>query len=373
MKSTQLIYIISSLYSVQSRFGAQEQFFPPIAARIGDLCSKSSDTTGLCPTLRGEAIATVLANAGACDQQDQADKFVDFAKGNFKNQGDKDAFIQAAKDFRTMERNTNEPGKCSPLCNKEPKNVELKGLVQAQDPGCKSAAAASNNNVGGAATPAVADNNNTGGAPPVEEKVVDKAVEARERAEREGVTFGDLEIENEGIKSSTNNPNGDNQASEIANEADVDVEGQNPQDATDGAANAGANPTGNGASGVADSARLSFLQANAAALNNANTVPLTAPEIIPTNRKRTADEGCIEAGDGFLCVDLGRNVRCVGGKVAKNFVNPFSGNDLIKACVNGFCAGTAVGSAKGGNKCVGTAEQAIAGNKNGNEFFLPPK
>jgi hypothetical protein len=107
-------------------------------------------------------------------------------------------------------------------------------------------------------------------------------------------------------------------------------------------------------------------------MNDANIVPLTAPEMIPTNRKRTAEEGCKEAGDGFLCVDLSRNVRCINGVVSPNNFKPFSDNNLLKACVQSFCGGTVAGTAPGGNKCVGSAEQAVAGSNMGNEFFLPP-
>jgi hypothetical protein len=120
-----------------ARFGAQEQFFPAIAARITALCPLSTDNTGLCPTLRGDSIVTVLANAGACDQQRHADLLVDFAKNFFPgNKTNEDLFIKIAQDFRTMERNTNENGKCSPICTETPRNIELVGLTQAQDPGC---------------------------------------------------------------------------------------------------------------------------------------------------------------------------------------------------------------------------------------------
>jgi hypothetical protein len=130
-----MFIIFSTL--VFARFGAQEQFYPPIAARITELCPLSTDNEGLCETLRGDAIVPVLANAEACDQQDHADLFVDFAKTFFPGNLTLELeFIQIAIDYRTMERNTNEDGKCSELCNKIPRNEELFGLVQAQDPKC---------------------------------------------------------------------------------------------------------------------------------------------------------------------------------------------------------------------------------------------
>jgi hypothetical protein len=126
-------------------------------------------------------------------------------------------------------------------------------------------------------------------------------------------------------------------------------------------------------SSISDQARIDFLNSHQNQFNNAKLVPLDQPELLPAERQRTAAEGCKEAGDAFICIDLARNVRCVAGVVSKNFVNAFSENDLIKACVGGFCGGTAAGTEKGGNKCVGSAEQAVAGLNNGNEFFLPPK
>jgi len=123
--------------SVYCRFGAQEVFYPVLAARITALCPLSTDTEGICPTLRGDAIVTVLANAGTCDQQRHSDLFVDFAKQFFPDSPEnRDAFIEIAQDFRRMERNTDEDGKCSLICLETPRNIELVGLVQAQDPNC---------------------------------------------------------------------------------------------------------------------------------------------------------------------------------------------------------------------------------------------
>src|SRR6187399_297313 len=165
------------------RFGAQEQFYPPIADRITALCPKSTDNTGLCPTLRGDAIVPVLANAGACDQQDHADKFVDFAKQFFKQKPFRDQFIQIAKDYRTMERNTNEDGKCSPLCDRPPRNQELAGLTQAQDPGCNLQDTNSSNSSNTETTEEVPTPTNSGEDSPNDEFDTEISVEVSGEAE----------------------------------------------------------------------------------------------------------------------------------------------------------------------------------------------
>jgi len=61
----------------------------------------------------------------------------------------------------------------------------------------------------------------------------------------------------------------------------------------------------------------------------------------------------------------------VNGLVAVNVVNPFSQNNLLKACVGGFCGGSAT-LVPGQNPCVATPEQAVQGNAARNEFFIPP-
>jgi hypothetical protein len=132
-----MLSVLSLFTYTLARFGAQEQFYPPIAARITEMCPLSTDNEGICETLRGDAIVPVLANAGACDQQRHAELFVDFAKTFFPgNKTNELLFIKIAQDYRVMERNTNQDGKCSPICLEIPRNSELLGLIQAQDPGC---------------------------------------------------------------------------------------------------------------------------------------------------------------------------------------------------------------------------------------------
>ncbi|KAJ3106189.1 hypothetical protein HDU97_006822 [Phlyctochytrium planicorne] len=86
------------------------------------------------------------------------------------------------------------------------------------------------------------------------------------------------------------------------------------------------------------------------------------PEVIPNNRKRTVEVGCAEIKNAFVCVDLARNARCIHGKVAPINVNPFFESNLLKAGVGGFCGGIKIS-----NPCVGTAQQAVDGNRKGND------
>lgn len=137
------------------------------------------------------------------------------------------------------------------------------------------------------------------------------------------------------------------------------------------------NVTGAGNStSVSDQTRIDFLKANTVNgdtsinFNDAIKVPLTQREMVPsTNISRTAAQGCAQLQNGFVCLDLSRNARCIAGVVSKNFVKPFSDNNLIKACVGSYCGGGIKA-----NPCVGNPEQAIAGMNAGNEFFIaPPK
>lgn len=116
---------------------------------------------------------------------------------------------------------------------------------------------------------------------------------------------------------------------------------------------------------------IAFLNQNIDNMNDGNIVPLDTPQMQPKVRTRTSEEGCAKIMNGFICVDLSRNVRCVDGKIAENKFKPFSGDSFLKACVGGFCGGGL--NAAGGNNCVGTAEQALDGSLKGNEFFIRPK
>ncbi|KAI8927214.1 hypothetical protein BC831DRAFT_424850, partial [Entophlyctis helioformis] len=65
-----------------------------------------------------------------CVQQNLADACIDNAK---KNGGDKNE-IATCMQFRILERNTNGVGLAQEVCKKAPRNAELAGLTQIQDP-----------------------------------------------------------------------------------------------------------------------------------------------------------------------------------------------------------------------------------------------
>jgi hypothetical protein len=82
-------------------------------------------------------INALLSTGGVCDQQDNADKMIDFAKSpGVKNQ---DALIAAAIAYRRHPRNAQDIGgdiiPSTPYCTKQPRNQELVGVVNEQLPG----------------------------------------------------------------------------------------------------------------------------------------------------------------------------------------------------------------------------------------------
>ncbi|KAJ8521041.1 hypothetical protein ONZ45_g2205 [Pleurotus djamor] len=113
------------------RFGAEN---PPVIQKLSGACPGQ-----VCGVLAGKAITPLLAAQPECSQQDMADEIIDAAK-QF------DAATQAnmialAIEYRQSEKNTppdfttNPPSlRNSVFCQKAPKNPELNGLVQAQDP-----------------------------------------------------------------------------------------------------------------------------------------------------------------------------------------------------------------------------------------------
>jgi hypothetical protein len=94
-----------------------------------------------CVQLAGQnGIASLLANANACAQQDNADSMIDFAKK--PGITDKQALIANAITYRKHPRNALNIGgivPSTPFCERAPRNPELKGVVNAQlkgvDPG----------------------------------------------------------------------------------------------------------------------------------------------------------------------------------------------------------------------------------------------
>jgi len=118
-----------------------------VAQSWQDLCKQSGGPRGNdansdpCVKLAGvDGINSLLANADACAQQDNADAMVDFAKqAGIKN---KQALIDNAVAYRKHPRNALNINGVVPstlFCEKAPRNTELQGVVNAQlqgvDPG----------------------------------------------------------------------------------------------------------------------------------------------------------------------------------------------------------------------------------------------
>ncbi|EJD06901.1 uncharacterized protein FOMMEDRAFT_17361 [Fomitiporia mediterranea MF3/22] len=113
------------------RFGQEN---PAVLSQLSSACDG-----GVCATLAGQAISTLLAGADECAQQDMADQIIDAAQ-QFDD-ATKQNMINLAVQFRQAEKNTppdfttNPPtNRNSVFCQKAPANAELNGLVQAQDP-----------------------------------------------------------------------------------------------------------------------------------------------------------------------------------------------------------------------------------------------
>ncbi|KAI0253537.1 hypothetical protein BJV78DRAFT_1192695 [Lactifluus subvellereus] len=112
-----------------------------VAQSWQDLCVKSggprSSGNDPCVKLAGQnGISSLLANADACAQQDNADAMVDFAKQ--PGITNKQALIDNAIAYRKHPRNALNINGVVPstlFCEKAPRNPELKGVVNAQLPG----------------------------------------------------------------------------------------------------------------------------------------------------------------------------------------------------------------------------------------------
>lgn len=118
---------------IPRRFG-QEQG-NGIPAQIGAACAGE-----ICGVLGGDAISKLLAGSPVCDQQDHADKIIDAARLQ-TDPAITANMIRLAVAFRQLEKNTPPDFTVQPpalrnslFCEKAPKNPELNGLVQAQDP-----------------------------------------------------------------------------------------------------------------------------------------------------------------------------------------------------------------------------------------------
>lgn len=113
------------------RFGQEN---PAVISKLSAACDGQ-----VCGTLAGAAITPLLAAQGECTQQDMADQIIDAAQ-QF-DETTKANMIAIAIEYRQAEKNTppdfttNPPAnRNSVFCQKAPKNAELNGLVQAQDP-----------------------------------------------------------------------------------------------------------------------------------------------------------------------------------------------------------------------------------------------
>lgn len=113
------------------RFGQEH---PPAIQKIDRACPPA-----VCGTLAVNAITPLLAAQPECSQQDMADSIIEASK-QF-NTTTAAAMVAAAIEYRQAEKNTPEDFTKYPpalrnsvFCQKAPKNPELNGLVQAQDP-----------------------------------------------------------------------------------------------------------------------------------------------------------------------------------------------------------------------------------------------
>lgn len=95
--------------------------------------TKFEEETG---NMSGAAVRALLAKAPKCEQQDVADQCVDIAKkaGTEVSKDIQDKLIPVCQTYRKLERNTPKDGQPSELCDRAPRNKELNGLTQAQDP-----------------------------------------------------------------------------------------------------------------------------------------------------------------------------------------------------------------------------------------------
>jgi hypothetical protein len=122
------------------RFGQEHSsFVEPLYQKMRDAAA-GTDFASPVGQMSGEAVNALLAAKPACRQQNVADTLVFFAKKMGADttitdgkQKEKD-LIDIAKQYRTAERNTNQDGKPSLLCGKDPLFSELNGIEQEQDP-----------------------------------------------------------------------------------------------------------------------------------------------------------------------------------------------------------------------------------------------
>ncbi|KAI0291076.1 hypothetical protein B0F90DRAFT_407732 [Multifurca ochricompacta] len=115
----------------QSDLGQVAQSWQNLCVKSGGVRNPNNDP---CVQLAGvNGISSLLANADACAQQDNADAMVDFAKS--KGIKNKQALINNAIAYRKHPRNALNINGVVPstlFCEKAPRNAELKGVANAQ-------------------------------------------------------------------------------------------------------------------------------------------------------------------------------------------------------------------------------------------------
>jgi hypothetical protein len=115
----------------QTDLGQVAQSWQNLCVKSGGKRDPANDP---CVVLAGvNGINSLLAGAGACAQQDNADAMIDFAKS--PGITNKQALIDNAIAYRKHPRNALDIGgtvPSTPFCEKAPRNPELKGVVNAQ-------------------------------------------------------------------------------------------------------------------------------------------------------------------------------------------------------------------------------------------------
>ncbi|CAH1759143.1 10967_t:CDS:1 [Entrophospora sp. SA101] len=128
------VLAFSLIVNVDARFG-QQNLQDGVLAQMRAL-PPAGDKSAYTGNLTGAYVRSLLAAAPKCDQQDVCDNFVDMAniigkEGDAKTQSE---MIKLAQQLRQAERNTPNDGQPSAKCDREPRNKELDGLTQNQDP-----------------------------------------------------------------------------------------------------------------------------------------------------------------------------------------------------------------------------------------------
>lgn len=128
------VLAFSLIVNVDARFGQQNKQDGVLDTMKA--LPPAGDKSAYTGNLSGAFVRSLLAKAPACDQQDVCDNFVDMANiiGEEGDTETKTKMIEIAKQLRKAERNTPNDGQPSAKCDRPPRNKELDGLTQDQDP-----------------------------------------------------------------------------------------------------------------------------------------------------------------------------------------------------------------------------------------------